>query len=311
MNVRDERGQAIVVMVAFVAALLGVASLAIDAGSWFHSKRQLQAAADAAALAGAQALPESSADARALAIQYLSENGVTFDPQRDTISFSKDITTDDTISVHLEEDAPGFFSRVLGVDKVDVAANAAARSDNAHGALHVAPIAVNWKHPMLACQPLPCSDQTEIDLADLHKPHGGDAAGSFSLIDLDPKSNGSVGASTLGQWITQGFDKYLEPGDYYAVPSANFNSSAVVSAMDISVGQVLLFPVYRSILNPGSNAQFDIIGWVGFHVTGFDANGNPGKVFGWFTRRVSGGIQVTADDTSTPDFGVRVVQLVN
>jgi hypothetical protein len=99
-------------------------------------------------------------------------------------------------------------------------------------------------------------------------------------------------------------------GDYNAVPSTKFNSSSVVSALNVSVGQVLLFPVYDTLVNPGQNAVYHIIGWVGFKVTGFDASGNPGKIFGSFQRRISEGIQVTAGDT-VPDYGVRVVQLVN
>lgn len=308
MRLRDEHGQTVVLTVAFMVVLLGVAALAIDVGSWYRAKRHLQAAADAAALAGAQALPESTADASALATQYAGENGATL--AAGGISFSSDVATDDTISVHLTTAAPGFFSKLFGIGSVAVGATAAARSDNVDAALRVAPIAVNENHPMLQCTPLPCSDPTTITLADLHRPGGGDAAGSFGLIDLNPSNNGTVGAGTLGSWITSGFDKYMALGDYYAVPSTMFNSSSVVGALDVSLGQVLLFPVYDRIIAPGANAQYHIVGWVGFHVTGFDANGNPGTVSGWFTRRISGGIQVGRGD-NVPDYGVRAVQLVS
>ena len=80
--------------------------------------------------------------------------------------------------------------------------------------------------------------------------------------------------------------------------------------MTASIGQVLLFPIYDTIAGPGSNAVYHVIGWVGFHVTGFDATGSTGKVTGWFTRRVSEGIQVTPGD-NVPDYGVRAVQLIN
>jgi len=307
-NPRNEHGQAAVLTIVFLTVLLGVAALGVDVGSWFQAKRHLQAAADAAALAGAQALPESPADARAAAEQYAADNGATLAAAN--VAFSSDLAPDDTISVRLTAAAPGFFSKLFGIGSVSVGATAAARADNVNAALHVAPITVNWKHPMLQCTPLPCSDPTEIDLADLHKAGSGDAAGSFGLINLDPKDNGTVSAGTLGGWITSGFDQYMPLGDYFAVPSSKFNSSSVVSALDVSIGQVLLFPVYDTIASPGSNAHFHIIGWVGFRVTGFDANGNPGKIFGSFTRRISEGIQVNAGDT-TPDYGVRAVQLVN
>jgi hypothetical protein len=310
MNVRDNRGQAAVTTVLFLTVLIGASAMSLDVGSWYHAKRQLQAEADAAALAGAQALPESTADAKAYAIQYADKNGGHLGVSQITIS--SDVTANDTIKVQLNAPAPGFFSKLFGISSVTVGASAAARSDNVSAALHVAPIVVNWKHPMLQCKPLPCSTPTSIDLADLHKSGSGNAAGSFGLIDLDPADNGSVGSQILGEQITNGFDRYMEPGTYYAVPSTKYSSSWVQDAMQVSIGTELLFPIYDTIQDPGSNAIYNIIGWVGFYVTGYDlnANGNSGHIYGWFTRRISGGIQVSTG-SSMPDYGVRAVQLVN
>jgi hypothetical protein len=294
--------------VLFLTVLIGASAMSLDVGSWYHAKRQLQAEADAAALAGAQALPDSPADAKAYAIEYSNKNGGNLTPSQITIA--SDITPNDTIKVHMTTPAPGFFSKLFGLSSVTVGAGAAARSDNVGAALRVAPIVVNWLHPKLQCHPLPCPGPTEIDLADLHNPGSGDAAGAFGLIDLLQSDNGSVGASDLADWITQGFDEYMDPGLYYSAPSSKFNSVQVRDAMSVSVGQVLLFPIYKTILGPGSNAQYDVIGWVGFYVTGFDANGSSGAVYGHFTRRVSGGIQVSPGST-IPDNGVRAVQLVN
>lgn len=54
----DETGQAIVIAVFFMTVLLGFCALTLDAGHAYLAKRRLQAATDAAALAGAQALPD-------------------------------------------------------------------------------------------------------------------------------------------------------------------------------------------------------------------------------------------------------------
>jgi Putative Flp pilus-assembly TadE/G-like len=304
---RDSRGQTTVLTVLFLSVLLGMTGIVLDVGSWYHAKRALQAKADAAALAGAQALPESVDDARALAVDYAGRNGGTLNPG--DVIFSKGVVDHDTISVHMTEPAPGFFTKLFGFNSVDVGANAAARTDNASEAKYVAPIVVNWKHPMLQCSPLPCPGPTEIDLADLHKPGSGDAAGSFGLINLDHGDGGSVGAATLGEWIVNGFNEYMPLGDYSAVPSAKFNSSSVRDALDISKGQVLLFPIYKTITGPGENAVYSIIGWVGFRVSGFTTTGSTSAVYGSFTRRISEGIQATTG--GQPDYGVRVVQLVN
>jgi hypothetical protein len=308
MNVRDTRGQAAVMTVLFLTVLIGASAMSLDVGSWYHAKRQLQAEADAAALAGAQALPDSPADAKAYAIEYSNKNGGNLTPSQITIA--SDITTNDTIKVHLSAPAPGFFSKLFGLSSVTVGAGAAARSDNVGAALRVAPIVVNWLHPKLQCHPLPCPGPTEIDLADLHNPGSGDAAGAFGLIDLIQSDNGSVGASDLADWITQGFDEYMDPGLYYSAPSSKFNSVQVRDAMTVSIGQVLLFPIYRSIVGPGSNAQYDIIGWVGFIIRSYNTQGSAGTLTGVFTRYIAEGIPVE-NGGGPPDTGVHEIELVN
>ena len=67
---RNQRGQAFVVTVLMIASLLGLTALVLDVGSWFRAHRQLQATADAAALAGAQALPDDPGNASSLANDY-------------------------------------------------------------------------------------------------------------------------------------------------------------------------------------------------------------------------------------------------
>jgi Flp pilus assembly protein TadG len=69
----DELGQALPVIALMFTALLGLGGLALDIGRALYSFEELQASTDAAALAGAQALPVSSAVATA--IQYSSVSG--------------------------------------------------------------------------------------------------------------------------------------------------------------------------------------------------------------------------------------------
>lgn len=314
MNARDSRGQAAVLTVLFLTVLLGMAALAIDVGSWYQAKRKLQATADAAALAGAQKLPGSTDDARALAIEYATtKNGGALDDSG--VAFSDGVTPHDTINVSLTAPAPGFFSKIFGIDSVTVGARASARTANLSAALQVAPIVVNVKHPNLDpdnCDGV-CGGDAEIDLANLHDPQSRDAAGSFGLINLDRDDSGSVGSQTLADWITWGFDKFMYVNeDYAAVPSAKFNSSWVRDALDrsISEGDVLLFPIYDSLTGPGDNAQYHIVAWVGYRVSSYSNTGSDAVLHGEFTERLSHGIQVSSG-SSVPDYGVRAVQLVN
>jgi uncharacterized membrane protein len=55
---RDQEGQAFVLTYVCLAVLLGMSALVLDVGAWYQAQRQLQASVDAAALAGAQAMPD-------------------------------------------------------------------------------------------------------------------------------------------------------------------------------------------------------------------------------------------------------------
>jgi hypothetical protein len=70
---RGERGQILAVVALALVALLGISAFAIDVGFAYYAKRQLQSATDAAALAGAQDLPNAS-NAIATATTYANAN---------------------------------------------------------------------------------------------------------------------------------------------------------------------------------------------------------------------------------------------
>ncbi len=65
-TLRSQRGQAMVMSIVFLTVLLGMAALVLDVGSWYRADRHAQLTADAAALAGAQALPDDPGRATAL-----------------------------------------------------------------------------------------------------------------------------------------------------------------------------------------------------------------------------------------------------
>lgn len=310
-DLRSERGQAAVLTVIFLVAILGAVALVLDVGSWFREQRDTQVAADAAALAAAQELPYDTALADARVSSYLAKNrGGTAQ-----VTYSSKWATNDTITVAVERKTPGVFSKLFGIDSVDVGARSTARAGGLQEARWVAPITVNEKHPELNCdvggdgKPIPCFGQpTAITLADLHKPGSSNAAGSFGLINLDRNAPGNIGAEDLGAWIRRGFDQYMPLGLYRASPSTEFNSSHIQNALQIRTGDDLLFPIYRSITGTGQTARFDVIGWVGFNVTGKQIQGDKGKVFGAFTKVIWEGIQSTSG--SNLNFGTRAIALI-
>ncbi|HEY8627235.1 MAG TPA: pilus assembly protein TadG-related protein [Gaiellaceae bacterium] len=304
MTIRsDNRGQTTVLTLVFMTVLLGMAALVLDVGSWYRSDRALQQTADAAALAGAQALPESTGNATGLAIEYADKNGGGLSGAGGGIAFSGSFMANDTIKVNMTKQAPGFFSNVFGLKSVTVGAHASARIGTMNAAQYAAPIGVDIKHPMLSGNGCPCFGQnTTLDLEKV-------GPGAFRILDIDG-SRGGTGQQILGDWITHGLDAYM-PLDWYNSDSgAKFNASEVKAALTARIGTELLFPVYRAIQSQGTNLQYEVIGWVGFHLTGFKGNGNSGTLDGWFTRVIWQGIQGQSGSGS-PDFGARSVQLVD
>jgi hypothetical protein len=298
---RREDGQAAVLTVVFLIVLLGMSAMAIDVGTWYHQKRQLQAQADAAALAGAQAIPADTGQATALALDYATKNGGVL--SAGGVSFSKDVVANDTINVHMSKKAPGFFSRVLGISSVDIGARASARTDAMKEAKYAAPIGVDIRHPLLSGSGCPCfGSPTTLDL----KKTG---PGAFRLINLD-STKGGTGPGTLASWIVDGLDAWMPLDWYNSDPGAKFNGSDVDAALTKRIGTELLFPVYKEVRLQGSNFEYQIVGWVGFTLTGFDNKGNNGLLYGSFTRVVWQGIQNTKAQEAG-DFGARAVQLVN
>jgi hypothetical protein len=297
----DARGQATVLTLVFMVVLLGMAALVLDVGSWYRSDRALQQTADAAALAGAQALPQSTGNATGLAIEYADKNGGGL--AGSGIAFSGSFMANDTIKVNMTKEAPGFFSKVLGLESVTVGAHAAARAGAMAEAQYAAPIGVDEKHPMLSGNGCPCfDDPTTLDLEKV-------GPGAFRILNIDG-SKGGTGQDILGDWIVHGLDAYM-PLDWYNSDSgAKFNASEVKAALTARVGTELLFPVYRAIQSQGSNLQYEVIGWVGFHLTGFKGSGNNGQLDGWFTRVIWQGVQGQSGSGS-PNFGALSVQLIN
>src|SRR3954470_2143066 len=97
---RDESGQAIVLSAVWMIVLLGMAGLVIDVGSWYRAQRNLQADADAAALAGAQELPDDTATAGVMAQSFAQKNGYTL--PNSGITFSGVTAPNDSITVKVK-----------------------------------------------------------------------------------------------------------------------------------------------------------------------------------------------------------------
>ena len=121
---RDERGQSLVIITVFMMSLLGMAALAIDAGSWYQAKRSLQADADSAALAGVASLPAGWSYAQSAAQTYYAKNGLN----TDSVTYTNPTvnSSSDSIQVTASRTSSSFFARLFGHSDVTITASATA-----------------------------------------------------------------------------------------------------------------------------------------------------------------------------------------
>jgi Flp pilus assembly protein TadG len=123
-NAEKEGGQILVIVALVLVALLGFSVLIVDGGSMSLTKRQLQNAADSAALAGARDLPDDTAQAIADAKAYALTNGKSTDTVDVTLTSNK--KPNDSISVSISRTSPTFFAKILKQSTSTVVANSSA-----------------------------------------------------------------------------------------------------------------------------------------------------------------------------------------
>ncbi|HEV3478266.1 MAG TPA: pilus assembly protein TadG-related protein [Gaiellaceae bacterium] len=304
----NERGQSLVLSVLFLVALAGMAVTVLDFGAWYRADRKLQANADAAALAGAQELPASTAKAAAVALAYADTNdgGV----KAENVTFRRTAVRNDTIQVTAERPAPGFFSKLFGWGSVQVHAKAVARVGTLGRAKWAAPIGIDHLHPMLQCGET-CWDSEHPTTLDFDKV----GPGAFRLINID-SSRGGTGPSDLGEWIRSGLDAWMDKERwYYSDPGIKPNSSHIKGALEFRDETELLFPVYNDTRAQGAGFEYYVIGWAVFHVTDFTIRGvTDARINGYFVDMVWEGIMSERDDDDDDDdpdhFGAKAVALI-
>jgi hypothetical protein len=139
VRLESESGQTLVFVVLSLLVLVLFVGLVIDVGSWKRGQRRAQAAADAAALAAVQRLPDTDA-AVADAIDYAQRNWSDVGVPPPTV-------TADSITVVATHNMPGV---VAGIIPVTVKADATARVGVPARIANLVPIALRCQDP---CDP--------------------------------------------------------------------------------------------------------------------------------------------------------------
>jgi hypothetical protein len=147
-------GQVAVLYVGVLAVLLGAVGLCTDVGLMYLNWQQLQKAADAAVLAGANYLPGDSSTAVSTATTLAENNSVK---AAEIVSGTPAVSNSDSeITISLQRSVPYNFAQVLGLSSGNVEVTASAEVENIGGAegtptgSHLIPVG-------FACASPPCT----------------------------------------------------------------------------------------------------------------------------------------------------------
>jgi uncharacterized membrane protein len=300
---RGEGGQAIVFVVIALSAMVLMAALVIDGGSWRRTQRQVQTAADAAALAGAQDIPNQT-NARSTALNYAQQNfsGIA----APTVTFP----SSGEIDVVAQKPVSGIFMPALNAT---ARAHARAQVSVPLFMKNVAPVAVKNSVACAVTNP-GCYGQTVTLTFDESQV----ASSTIGLINLSCHSTAStacgsssgIGGSQLKDWIDNGYHDALPANQWYGVKTGE-TVGPVKQGFTDRVGVPLFFPVFDQTANSGSNYFFHVIGWAAFVI---DPNGivwgPQGRTLtGHFTTYTATDLAAGDPISGATDFGVHVITL--
>jgi hypothetical protein len=115
---RGEAGQTLPVICLFLVTLLAFAGVVVDLGNAYLQRQETQNVADAAALAGAAAIPNGGYATAAQ--QMAAKNDIAGD------GVSVGFNNSDTVTVTVTRTAPTYFLRVFGMSSIPVSSTAKA-----------------------------------------------------------------------------------------------------------------------------------------------------------------------------------------
>lgn len=280
---QDEQGSILVYFALFLIVLLGFGAIALDGSNAYVQQRQMQNAADAAALAGARAaaLDESTGTIDYKINQLATANGA----QQVSWHFTQ---SGQGVEVTAEKTFETAFARLFGLETM----TARAVSEVAYGPAAAAGDLL----PMAAT----CEDHTFWQIYRLWDKKQ-TAPGNFGWLDW----NGvPVGNSELVQNILHpSYSGVWHIGDLIPAGPGVKNSSGVRNALNQWIGKHVTVPLYDEITGRGANARYHVCGFAEFVLTGYNFHGSHKWVEGYFIQTLTTG----GDVSNGADYGVEVL----
>jgi len=305
---RSDSGQAMLFMVFALMGFVGMVSLVVDGGSWLRTQRQVQTAADAAALAGAQDIPNQT-NARTTAINYAQQNFSGIAAPAITFPSAGEI------DVVAQRPVSGIF-----IPALNATARAHARAQVSVPSMmnNVAPIAVKTTSACIISDPT-CFERTvtvsftesqlassAIGLVDLR------CQSATSSVNCDNSTGINLGASTLKDWIECNpcFPNALPANKWYSVKTGQ-NTGPIQQGLNNAADarRILIFPVFD--VADASVPSFHVIAWAAFliDVGGVQWSPSAKSITGHFTTLIATDLAAGDPISGATDYGVHVITL--
>lgn len=283
-----QRGTVSVMLALTFTVLLCLAAIAVDTGFLGVQRATLQSAADLAALAGAQSLPDSPEAARATVYAYLAANGAG---DADSQVVIGDHHT--RLSVRLQRDVPVFFARLLGFHVIRVSVQATAAGEPVAAATNLVP----WGPE---AQDFVYGREYVLKEAPPEGGSDGCCQGNFQIVNLSGSMNpedytdwvandyhGSVlratdslatGPGNLGNHTPQGLRRRQERAEGYRCTPDD---------LDPHCPMIVVAPVVNTYEDVNGRSTVVIQGFASFLISRWDIdNAGQTTVYGIFLQRI-------------------------
>lgn len=297
----SERGSALILVALAMAMLLGFGALSLDVGRSFVAVERLNQVASAAAISGAQYLPDDPAAAQAAAVDYAGRNGI---PASQVFTY---VSPDGTqLRVDVRSQVDWLFARIWGLSGSPFAARASAQVGTAGAVRGAVPFGV------------PRQTFVYGQRYTLKQGAGQGQNGDYCALALGGRGVGSGEDGRYRDNVAHGYDGWVHVGDQVTTEPGNMagptrdgvesriEEDEESDAEDVEPGspRLVVVPVVDGCGRGRSQVQ--VAGFAVFFLEGAD---DRGAVTGVFLRRFVRAAFCSLRDCG--DWGARVVRISN
>lgn len=296
----QERGSVVVIVALSLTVLLGFCAIVTDIGLMYAYKAHLQNSVDAAALAGVQELPNNPNDAKNIAIDYATRNGI---PDIN-VSFE---ANNAKIVVQADQQVNTNFARIWGITEERISVRAKAMMVPPTGLYGAVPLSI---------------EEQDFVYGQRYILKSGGGTGTSEWYFDDDKDNSvqmseessmtpgwygaleltGPGASTYQHDLANGYQGVLYVGQILNVKHGNMSGPTAdgintrlnrdtrvpkntLDNYERNAPQIIYIPIVKIISESGNSIQeVQIVGFAAFFLEGVAGNGNESIVTGLFIR---------------------------